>query len=495
MKKKAFTLTELLVVVVIIGTLAAVVLPKFTKVLETRRTTEAEDIMRAVRSEQEARCTLDRNYTIRPEALSSWPENTGNNYAYALKRGGITATRQGETAYTLNMAYGDGSICCEGDACNDLNKYSQCSASYISQVNGETQCAAPEAACDLYDHEELCGAGYTGTRRFTVNSDCSGYDETDNCELIPTSGCTEGTTRNVTPANCAHGSSGEKCVSGEWVAFTNNDTTPKPADTTETCSSGGERTCTYSCNNTSGAWEKTCGECTTGRCNGKQPSKGETYSELCDPNQPQGGSVYYTWNWETCEYDEDRQCSDGSCQPEHNGEEVWWVTSGCPNMQVGCTIYTWDYDSCEYKKSYDCKDKENARIWSNYKQLASYETGIGYCVSAANQYYANQAHTINTDENYARIKAFIASSNTKCPSGTRAGGKVPDTFTGDRCWTEFFANSGDQCPRCSPGVMTGPYTDESGGCVQTGSSSCEGSTTTTVCVMPYRYGVYFVVNQ
>ncbi len=38
MKNKAFTLTELLVVVVIIGTLSAVVLPKFTKVIETRRT-------------------------------------------------------------------------------------------------------------------------------------------------------------------------------------------------------------------------------------------------------------------------------------------------------------------------------------------------------------------------------------------------------------------------------------------------------------------------
>ena len=52
-KKKAFTLTELLVVVIVVGVLAAVVLPKFSKVMETRKTTEAEELMAAVRTEQE----------------------------------------------------------------------------------------------------------------------------------------------------------------------------------------------------------------------------------------------------------------------------------------------------------------------------------------------------------------------------------------------------------------------------------------------------------
>ena len=62
-KKKAFTLTELLVVVIVIGVLSAVVLPKFSKVIETRKTTEAEEMMAAVRTEQERRCSLDKNYT------------------------------------------------------------------------------------------------------------------------------------------------------------------------------------------------------------------------------------------------------------------------------------------------------------------------------------------------------------------------------------------------------------------------------------------------
>ena len=59
-KKKAFTLTELLVVVIVIGILSAVVLPKFNKVVETRKTTEAEEVMAAIRTEQEKRCSLNK---------------------------------------------------------------------------------------------------------------------------------------------------------------------------------------------------------------------------------------------------------------------------------------------------------------------------------------------------------------------------------------------------------------------------------------------------
>ena len=82
MKKKAFTLTELLVVVVIIGVLSAVVLPKFTKVLETRKTTEAESIMAAVRNEQEARCMLDKDYTGNKNNLASLPKSESKNFDY-----------------------------------------------------------------------------------------------------------------------------------------------------------------------------------------------------------------------------------------------------------------------------------------------------------------------------------------------------------------------------------------------------------------------------
>ena len=176
MKKRAFTLTELLVVVVIIGVLAAVVLPKFTRVIETRRTTEAEGIMRAVRSEQEARCTLDKSYTDNREELSSWPRRQGSNYTYTLAASGMSATRRNNT-YTLWTAYNDGHICCTGEGCDGLGKYDTCTQAYQNQIETESSewsvpgspvpppPPPPVAECPA-NYREDCPTGQTGAGIF-----------------------------------------------------------------------------------------------------------------------------------------------------------------------------------------------------------------------------------------------------------------------------------------------------------------------------------------
>ena len=174
MKKKAFTLTELLVVVVIIGVLSAVVLPKFTKMLDTRKATEAESVMRAVRNEQEARCTLDKNYTGVATKLASLPKSS-KHLTYSLDEKGITATG---SKYTLSIpSYTDGRICCddtcEGCAakCNDLNKdYPKCSELKDLQ---QAQCSVPpdeEPAQELKSCNWLSSSRIANPAHFAIFS-------------------------------------------------------------------------------------------------------------------------------------------------------------------------------------------------------------------------------------------------------------------------------------------------------------------------------------
>lgn len=129
-KKEAFTLTELLVVVIVIGVLAAIVLPKFSKVMETRKTTEAEELMAAVRTEQERRCALDKPYATEFTqmrdlvASSQATKYTTKNYVYELGNTGMQALSTGKYGYTLQMpSYRDGRLCCEkAQQCANLNK-------------------------------------------------------------------------------------------------------------------------------------------------------------------------------------------------------------------------------------------------------------------------------------------------------------------------------------------------------------------------------------
>ncbi len=173
MKKKAFTLTELLVVVVIIGVLSAVILPKFNKMLETRKTTEAEEMMAAVRSEQEARCLLDKPYFGKDQIgqLTSLPNANTKNFTYALTDdGGVTATNS-KSNYTLEIpSYADGRICCSGDGCSSLNKnYPSCSslkentddfvnvpAACLAEVGEEPEPKSCDNGAKPQDLEEKC---------------------------------------------------------------------------------------------------------------------------------------------------------------------------------------------------------------------------------------------------------------------------------------------------------------------------------------------------
>ena len=197
MKKKAFTLTELLVVVVIIGVLSAVVLPKFTKVLETRKTTEAEEMMTAIRNEQEARCTISKNYTDINKIHAYKDSSVSPNFTYENNAEGVgmIATAKGKNYQLEIPSYVDGRICCSGNYCDELNKsYPKCNE-LTDLVPGNQECSVPladeeepeEEPCTLTEQDLTCQAagypeGYTGHVLKKVNASCAYYTAEDTCK-------------------------------------------------------------------------------------------------------------------------------------------------------------------------------------------------------------------------------------------------------------------------------------------------------------------------
>jgi len=196
MKRKAFTLTELLVVVVVIAALAAVALPKYKRVIEARKTHEAEAIFEAVRTEQERRCAIGKTYNtnltdmgdLLPKAVAiKIPKGGGptatigsfstKNFNYAPKGQGLIAkSNSKDYSYTLTLqSYRDGRICCDGKDCDKFN-YPKCDDLGIVAT-------APEC-----ESEDVCTSADCGGKGLGERS-CAAYDAGHDITTTETVAC------------------------------------------------------------------------------------------------------------------------------------------------------------------------------------------------------------------------------------------------------------------------------------------------------------------
>ena len=89
---KGFTLIELMIVVVIIGILAAIAIPKFTSVSQGAKQAEAAPILKQLCSLAEAEFLKTNTWTATEANLPGWVAPAQSRFTFALAVSTATAT-------------------------------------------------------------------------------------------------------------------------------------------------------------------------------------------------------------------------------------------------------------------------------------------------------------------------------------------------------------------------------------------------------------------
>ncbi len=385
-KKKAFTLTELLIVVIVIGILSAVVLPKFNKVVETRKTTEAEEVMAAIRTEQEYRCSLNKPYTTDFTSfiesgdvkLARMPETASKaqskNFTYQLTNAGVTAkSTDPNKDYTLEMpSFADGRISCTGDYCHQLNKdypTSDALRARSDYMNPAESCVTVNCDGETTRGCTCSNGGTGGTQTRTCDTATGGWSDWSEC-----TGCIYTCSGESTQAcGCQNrGTQTRTCntTSGtwsSWSACSEPDECTCTGDATRecTCSDGGTGgTQTRTCDTTTGTWGNwsECAGCTTPQCTtdvtepctplGGAENCG-TQTHYCNNGRWNGYSACRKTSLECCTEanrpDEPAQDADCLCSDGRHGHFNWgkamgadgecqwsWACTGCTGSTHDC---------------------------------------------------------------------------------------------------------------------------------------------------------------
>jgi len=133
--KKGFTLLELIVVIIVLGILASIAVPKYFEVVERGRTAEAVSILGLVRSSQMRHyaekttfvggdCSnLDVGYTgtkfYKMACTAAADADEANDIATATRDGSKVPIPTGFDAYVLTIKI-NGNIGCTGTGCTKL---------------------------------------------------------------------------------------------------------------------------------------------------------------------------------------------------------------------------------------------------------------------------------------------------------------------------------------------------------------------------------------
>ncbi len=136
--KRGFTLTEVLVVVLIISVLAAIVYPMYTKVITKSRAVEAINLLEMVRGKQLQKFARDKSYYTVASGLGQLTSNSADqtsegtvikvkDYTLSLNadKSCMTASyvKHGQPIFTFSSSYERSGLGCTGDICTSFGNY------------------------------------------------------------------------------------------------------------------------------------------------------------------------------------------------------------------------------------------------------------------------------------------------------------------------------------------------------------------------------------
>ena len=211
LRPKGFTLTELLVVVLIISILAAVAMPLYNRAVERSRASDALKVIALAAAKQEAFLLSNERMALNFDELGAPVRNltgeapTIGSFTYTLHPACIAARRT-TGAFTVFRNFNTNEEACFGTGCWVLNNM-------VPTVNlGEVPDGCnlePDAPCVLFgggvQGTRLCkdipGGGWTtGTSYFRCTASCEGSDgcywDDNDCRNSPQEPC-EGISCNV----------------------------------------------------------------------------------------------------------------------------------------------------------------------------------------------------------------------------------------------------------------------------------------------------------
>ena len=452
-KKKGFTLTEVLVVVLVIAVLAAIAYPMYTRSITKSKAVEAINLLEMVRNKQLQKFARDHEYYTDLSKITQLTSDSSlvtvegetlkvNGYVLSVnpdKNCMSAYYKKGNTEFTLSTSYETAGLGCSGDICKSFG-----------DIVG--------SATDVCGCTKTCDSGFTldqASCSCVCNLGCAtaGSCSSPSLSLPTTQSCGNGgsQTRVCTPS-C----NGGDC--GAWGSCTSQtcEESLKPA-ASQSCGTCGTQSRTVSCNNSTGGWQTGAwSACTGDTCSCSEASK-PAASQACG-NCNKGtqtrtvtcNTSTYTWTtgpWTTCSGG--GECALGDTKLAMCGTNTGYHQSGTESFiyqNLTCT------SSCTWPSVTPCNSCVESPNCG--KKFANGTIGACYCTQMADTKDCGNSMPIDSQ------------SCGNCDTGTQTRTVTCDTNTGTWDIGSWSACTGGG--ECAAGAI---QTCGSGG-TKTCSSSC-----------------------